>query len=467
MLRIFGHFFPIPTLVLVLTELGSATLVLYLITHPLGQLEPGEAPLLLRFSLGLAALTVVVMMAVGLYNSDSLLDYRLGFARGVVAFLVIAPLAVAGVSILHAMSDLPRQARWLWEVEAAITWLGCLAVSRTIFVHASDLEVLKRRVVILGTGARARRLEALAQIPRLSRFTPVAFIGACGDQVLVMATGVVRLQRTDRVALAQKARELGASEVVLATDDRRGLPVDQLLECKLVGIRVIDYTDFCERETGAVDLDALQPSWFILGAGFHMGPVTEFVKRSFDVAVSLMFLLVVLPVMLFTILAIKLESLGPVLYRQARIGYRGREFTMLKFRSMHVDAERDGAPQWARQNDDRVTQVGALIRKVRIDELPQLINVLRGEMSFVGPRPERPYFVERLAKALPFYNARHAVRPGITGWAQVNYPYGASVEDARQKLSHDLYYVKNRGVFLDLVILVQTVRVILWPVGAR
>ena len=227
MLRIFGHFFPIPTLVLVLTEFGLGTLVLYLISHPMGPVEPDQAPLLLRFSLALAASTVVVMMAVGLYNSDSLLDYRLGFARGVVAFLMIAPLAIVGVSILHAVSDLPRQPDWLWALEAGAAWLGCLAVGRTIFVHASNLEVLKRRVVVLGTGARARRLEGLAQVPRLSRFTPVAFIGACGDQVLVMATEVVRLERTDRVALARKARELGATEVVLATDDRRGLPVDQ------------------------------------------------------------------------------------------------------------------------------------------------------------------------------------------------------------------------------------------------
>jgi lipopolysaccharide/colanic/teichoic acid biosynthesis glycosyltransferase len=178
-------------------------------------------------------------------------------------------------------------------------------------------------------------------------------------------------------------------------------------------------------------------------------------------------LILVLPILLLTALAIKLESVGPILYRQERVGLHGRQFILLKFRSMRVDAERDGMPQWARKRDPRVTRVGAWIRLLRIDELPQLVNVLKGDMSFVGPRPERPLFVEQIAREVPFYLERHSVKPGVTGWAQINYPYGASIEDARQKLSYDLYYLKNRGVFLDLVVLTQTVRVILWPTGAR
>jgi sugar transferase (PEP-CTERM system associated) len=262
-------------------------------------------------------------------------------------------------------------------------------------------------------------------------------------------------------------RKLRAQEIVLATDDRRGLPVHQLLECKLAGIRIVDYLDFCERETGRVDLDALRPSWFIFSDGFRTGPVTDFTKRSFDCAVSVVMLILVLPILLLTALAIKLESVGPILYRQERVGLHGRQFILLKFRSMRVDAERDGMPQWARKRDPRVTRVGAWIRLLRIDELPQLVNVLKGDMSFVGPRPERPLFVEQIAREVPFYLERHSVKPGVTGWAQINYPYGASIEDARQKLSYDLYYLKNRGVFLDLVVLTQTVRVILWPTGAR
>src|SRR6185369_6293997 len=230
---------------------------------------------------------------------------------------------------------------------------------------------------------------------------------------------------------------------------------------------VTDYIDFYERESGRVDLSALRPSWFIFSDGFRMGMVVETVKRTFDVVLALLTLIMVLPLLVLTAFAIKCEGLGSILYRQERVGLRGRVFVLLKFRSMAEDAERDGAPQWAAKRDPRVTRVGGVIRKLRIDELPQLYNVLCGDMSFVGPRPERPYFVNRLAQNIPYYNERHSVKPGITGWAQVNYPYGASLEDARNKLSYDLYYLKNRGLFLDLIILIRTVRVVLWPDGAR
>jgi len=467
MLRIFRHFFPIPTLVLGVVEFVAFAAAFSLITRPVDWLDSSIDPLLIRFSLAFALVVLVTMMAVGLYNSDTFLDYRVALVRTLVALLFFAPLSVGAAFLLHVVSDLPQQPRWYWNVEAAVAWLLCLAITRAVFPQVSSREFLKRRVLVLGTGVRALRLKTLAQGRGPKRFVPVAFVSACGDPPLVEPATFQMTAKGDRAALARKAREAGATEIVLATDDRRGLPVHQLLECKLAGIHVTDYVAFCERETGAVDLDALQPSWFIFGDGFNMGPVPEFVKRSFDVIVSLVFLFLVFPVILLTILAIRVESRGSILYRQARTGLRGREFVLLKFRSMHVDAEENGSPQWAQRNDPRVTRVGAFIRKVRIDELPQLVNVLRGEMSFVGPRPERPFFVSQLAGQLPFYNARHAVRPGITGWAQVNYPYGASVEDARQKLSYDLYYLKNRGIFLDLVILIQTVRVILWPAGAR
>ncbi len=211
---------------------------------------------------------------------------------------------------------------------------------------------------------------------------------------------------SDRAVLAHKARELGVEEIVVATDDRRGLPVHQLLECKLSGIRVTDYVAFCERETGSVDLEALQPSWFILSDGFRTGPVAQFVKRSFDLTIGLMFLLLVLPLMLVTAVAIKLESVGPVFYRQSRIGLRAREFLLLKFRSMRVDAEGNGSPEWAKRNDPRTTRVGAFIRKVRIDELPQLLNVLRGEMSlalFRGPLGSGPALLQGTSR----HPARH------------------------------------------------------------
>jgi sugar transferase (PEP-CTERM system associated) len=284
----------------------------------------------------------------------------------------------------------------------------------------------------------------------------------------VTTVGAIQLkERVDSLDLLATAREVNASEIVIASEDRRGLPVHQLLQCKLSGVRVTDYVDFYERESGRVDLAALRPSWFIFSDGFRTGPVVEGLKRTFDIMLALLTLVLVFPIMALTAVAIRLEGKGPILYRQDRVGLRGEVFILLKFRSMSQDAEVNGSPVWAAKRDPRITRVGWFIRKTRIDELPQLYNVLRGHMSFVGPRPERPYFVNRLAQSIPYYQERHAVKPGITGWAQVNYPYGASLEDARSKLSYDLYYLKNRGLFLDLIILIRTVRVVLWPDGAR
>src|SRR3954447_844372 len=257
------------------------------------------------------------------------------------------------------------------------------------------------------------------------------------------------------------------AEIVVAPNESAPLPVAELLRCRAAGIRVSSYMDFIERQTKTVDPDALQPSWLIFSDGFRDSALAKLSKRCFDIVFSLALLLFTLPLMLLTAAVIVLDSKGPIFYKQERVGLNGRPFLVIKFRSMRTDAEKDGAPQWAAPRDARVTRVGALIRKLRIDELPQLLNVLRGEMSLVGPRPERPCFVEEFTRQIPFYAERHCVKPGITGWAQVNYPYGASLEDARNKLAYDLYYVKNRGLFLDLIVVFQTVRVILFADGAR
>jgi sugar transferase (PEP-CTERM system associated) len=230
---------------------------------------------------------------------------------------------------------------------------------------------------------------------------------------------------------------------------------------------VLELSSFFERENGHLQLDSMNASWMILAEGFHQGMLRDTVKRLFDLVVSGAMLAVTLPLMALTGLLIKLESPGPVLYRQERVGQGGRPFTILKFRSMCVDAEKDGKPRWAGQNDSRVTLVGRFIRRTRIDELPQIFNVFFGDMSFVGPRPERPYFVQDLTQKIPYYGVRHTVKPGITGWAQVRYPYGATDEDAMHKLQYDLYYVKNHSLFLDLMILFQTVQVVVWGKGVR
>ncbi len=342
----------------------------------------------------------------------------------------------------------------------------CIICTRAVFVKLADLDVFKKRVLVLGTGQRAARVAALANGRGDRHFVLQAFLD-CGVDERIVSTPAIELLDCGPDAIVDCARETGAAEIIVAVDDRRGLPVKALLRCRAAGIRVTDYLDFMERQTKTVDLVALQPSWLIFSDGFRCSRAADAGKRVLDVLLSLALLLFTLPLMALTAILIALESPGPVLYRQERIGLGGRVFLLLKFRSMRVDAEADGSAKWAAANDPRVTRVGAVIRKVRIDELPQLINVLRGDMSFVGPRPERPQFVSDFIQEIPFYAERHCVKPGITGWAQINYPYGASPDDARNKLSYDLYYVKNHGIFLDLVIVLQTARVILWADGAR
>ena len=262
--------------------------------------------------------------------------------------------------------------------------------------------------------------------------------------------------------------DLGATEVVLALEERRNaLPLKDLLRVKTAGVHVNDFSSFMERETGRVDLDTLNPSWLIFSDGFSSGRmVSSFLKRIFDIAASGLLLLLTFPLILLFALLVKADSSGPAFFRQKRVGLYGVPFDVIKLRSMRTDAEKDGA-KWAQKDDPRVTRLGKFIRKVRIDELPQTWSVLKGHMSFVGPRPEVPAFVDDLEEKLPFYAERHMVKPGITGWAQINYPYGASVEDARAKLEYDLYYAKNYTPFLDILILLHTLRVVIWPEGAR
>ena len=263
--------------------------------------------------------------------------------------------------------------------------------------------------------------------------------------------------------------ELKIDEIVIALDDKRkGMPLDDLLDCKMSGTTIMDLLEFHEREQGIISLDNVYPSWLVFSDGFAQGGLRELGKRLFDLVASMLLLLVAWPFMVLTVLAIFLEDgiRKPVFYRQTRVGENNENFSVLKFRSMKIDAEKNGA-QWAQKKDSRVTTVGKFIRKCRIDELPQIFNVLKGEMSFVGPRPERPEFVEGFEQRIPYYRERHRVKPGITGWAQLCYPYGANEHDTIQKLQYDLYYVKNYSLFLDLSIMLNTVEVILWGKGAR
>lgn len=261
--------------------------------------------------------------------------------------------------------------------------------------------------------------------------------------------------------------EKGVDRIIVALDERRGrLPTEQLLLCRLKGIRVDDGMAFTEELAGKLSVENLHPSSLIFTNGFKKSVLSKNVKRCVDVVASSVGLFLSMPFCLLIALAIKLDSKGPVFYSQERMGKNGKIFRLIKFRSMGVDAEKNG-PVWAGSCDERITRVGRLIRKSRLDELPQMISVLRGEMSFVGPRPERPFFVERLEKEIPFYSARHVTKPGITGWAQIRYPYGSTVEDALEKLKYDLYYVKHMSVFFDLLIILKTIKIVLLGKGAK
>jgi len=467
MFRVRGLFVPVRTLALLLSEILLMSLVLYLFAAPLDHaaLGPLGVGLSAQFSLLLAVSTILTMVAVGLYNHDALRDYRATLARAVMALALEAPVIFVAM-LLYKQYLSPSVPAWVvWYLKIVVALFLCLLTTRAVCLLFIGSGALKRRVIVIGAGERAQRVKQLGERGG-AHFVAAAFVGLPGRGNTAECSYTLD-DTVDAEQLAQFTRQCRASEIIIATDDRRGLPVHPLLGCKARGIAVTDFLSFCERESGRVDLEALQPSWLIFSDGFRMSWTARAVKRTFDVAVSAAMLVLTLPLLVFTAIAIKLEDGSPVFYSQERVGILGKRFTLYKFRSMRVDAENGSGPQWAEKQDARITRVGAFIRKVRIDELPQLINVLKGDMSFIGPRPERPYFVEQLGRHVPFYAERHAVKPGITGWAQIMYPYGASLQDARHKLSYDLYYVKNHTLLLDLIVLIQTVRVILFPDGAR
>jgi sugar transferase (PEP-CTERM system associated) len=407
-----------------------------------------------------ACLAMGTFIAVGLYSTRQ----RTGLAGILVR--VIAGVVNAGALSALSYYVMPalRVDRSVLGLSVAIGIVSCFLV-RVLFERIVDEDLFKRRVLVYGAGRRARSLLDLRRRSDTRGFKIIGFMTTEGDTVSAPAERLV--MRPDD--LFRWAIDHNLDEIVVAMDDRRqGFPMHELLECRLAGIDILELPSFLERETGKVRLDVLNPSWIIFGEGFRASPRQQLLARGFDVLASLGLLILASPLMLLAMFAIKLEegSDAPLFYRQKRVGFHGRVFDVLKFRSMRLDAEKNGAI-YATRDDPRVTRVGAMMRKVRIDELPQLLNVLRGEMSFVGPRPERPEFVCELEEKIPYYRERHTVKPGITGWAQLCYPYGSSEKDTIEKLQYDLYYVKNRSLLFDLAILVQTVEVVLWGKGAR
>lgn len=466
MIRLFRHY--VPGLILVIGAVEGAILFGAIYIGLSLQLTSG--PAIGHFDLPYvwesAFLYTFIMMSglaiMGLYERglrDQLLGILLRVGLGFVA-------GSALVLVVRAVwPDTPIREQTL-VVAFLISGAGVL-LSRTFFYRLTDQPLFKRRVVVLGAGELASQLEHLRRRTDWQYAQLVGYLPMPKEKTFVPQTKVLRAAGS----LRDIADEYGIDEIVVAVPEPRSaaFPAGQLLDCKMSGIHVVEIATFFERITGKIKLETLTPSNIVFADGFVQALRRGHVHCAFDAIIGLTSFLMMLPIMLLTAIAILVESggRGPILYKQTRVGRHGKPFRILKFRSMYVDAEKHGEAVWADREDDRVTGIGALIRKAHIDELPQLFNILKGEMSFVGPRPERPEFVTQLSKTIPYYDLRHCVNPGLTGWAQIRYPYGASEEDAREKLQYDLYYVKNYSLFLDLTILVQTAQVVFWGKGAR
>lgn len=457
MIRIFSHYLPIRLLLLTLVEAAVLFESVAMFARLRAFAEPVGPPII---EAGVFTFIMLMMMtALGMYQTKAE-AFRATVQRLVVAW-VLAVIIVSAMFYLIPAADIGRANLGL----ASVVALGGVLLVRVLFFRITDVGLPKRRVLVVGNGAEAEQI--IRFLHEGNRGRNVQYAGLY--PVVAEREATDQQRRINHAQLRRTVRDLRVSEIVIAVRDRRGgvLPLRQLLDCKLQGVRVMDLASFYERELGLLQVDQLRASWLIFGEGFNQGIVRDVVKRIFDVLVSLIILAVTLPVLLLGMLAVVLDSRGPLFYRQERVGQGGKRFSIYKLRSMRVDAEKDGQPRWAVQNDARITRVGRFLRKTRIDELPQVYNVLRGDMSFVGPRPERAFFVDQLIEQIPYYDVRHSIKPGVTGWSQVRYPYGASVDDALAKLQYDLYYVKNHSLFLDLLILVETLQVVLLGKGAR
>jgi sugar transferase (PEP-CTERM system associated) len=408
-------------------------------------------------------LLITALCELCLYYNDL---YDLSVVHSAPELLVRVLQAMGAVAIVLAAAYVTAPSV-MFDAGTIITALMLFVIGvmtwRMAFASLAHDARLEERVLVIGTGKTAHVLARQMAMQQDFAYRLVGFLDDGQQSARVRAHDVLgAIGDLERILAEQRI-----DRIVVGLSDRRGcLPIEPLLRAKLAGVRVEDATTTYERLTGKILIDDLKPSWLIFSDGFHASRTTRAIKRMIDLALAIIGSIVAAPLMALSALAIRVDSTGPILYQQQRVGENGRLFTLRKFRSMRADAE-SGTPIWARDKDDRITRVGRILRLTRLDELPQLWNVLRGDMSFVGPRPERPYFVKQLAAVVPFYLERHAVKPGITGWAQVKYRYGSSIEDATEKLRYDLYYIKHLSIFFDLTIVFDTVKVVLFGKGAK
>lgn len=461
MIRVFNHYLRREALLQILFDLGLPLFAV--IGFVLLQVQGGQRgvlPWVATQGLSLSASLFVINTASGLYRPSHGRSLNQSCARAALALSLALPIAYAIFSLMPADFGNRDGIRW-----AALVCVASVIGHRVHAAHTSRASRPHSRILIFGSDLPGELVgKTLREADPRTRIVGY-FPGPNETRSVVAPDQLLSTRRS----LRDCAIDLKVDEIVVALVERRGgsMPLRELLDCKIGGIRVSDMSTHFEKLLGQIRIDHLHAGWLIFGDGFAQGFYRTTAKRLFDVLCAALLLALAAPVLLVAAVAIMLDSKGPVFYRQERVGHAGRSFQVLKFRSMRVDAEQNGQPQWAAAKDDRVTRVGTVIRRFRIDELPQLLNVLKGNMSLVGPRPERPFFVEQLTRDIPYYAVRHSVKPGVSGWAQVRYQYGATVADSLEKLQYDLYYVKNHSLFLDIVILFETIGVVLSGKGAR
>ena len=465
-IRIRKHYLHVPYLIL-----GTFEFVLLFLSFDIVQnvqlvldvLPEAAIPVNPYLSLTYALLFSCGSLAMGVYLSMMREGFIAMFFRTLVAYCFLGALALSSLSLVWPFFDLGGS-NLFWVVMVST---GMALVVRSVFSELIDSDQLSRRVVVLGTGPAARALQQDYESNR--RNLGVRVLGYIGGKDSAVNASYCLPEPDDWLVFCKENR---ISEIIVAQQERRRnegghFPLDALIRCKLAGIDVVNAVSFYERELNQVKLDILQPSWIVFADGFSVSRSRDFAKRLFDLSISLLLAMILLPAVALAALLVFVETGRPILYSQIRTGKDGKPFKIYKIRSMRQDAEKGGKAVWAKANDSRITRVGAFIRNTRLDEIPQLWNVLKGDMSFVGPRPERPEFVETLNKEIPYYSYRHTVKPGLMGWAQLNYPYGASIADAKGKLEYDLYYTKNHSFIMDLLILIQTVEVVLLGKGVH
>ena len=429
--------------------------------------NPVESELYLTFPdfAGQAAIVVFVCVACFYYND--LYDLSSGYSAVDRVLRIEQSLGAASLllGLLYFMVPGLLLGRGVFIIGMVLV-TALIIMSRNLLDKAWQLTAPMQRVVILGTGQLA--LELARELTRrgdLSMKLEGFVGGGPGDKSEKIFGFPVLGPASEMEAIA---KERAVSRIIVAMEDRRGtLPTRELVTLRVQGVRVEDAASALSGLTGRVSLRAVKPSWFVFSDGFHRSKWIDLLKRVTDLAAGIIGLAAAMPIMIVVALVVRLESKGPIIFRQTRVGGMGKCFEVLKFRSMSDDAEKANGAQWASENDPRVTRIGRFLRKYRLDELPQFVNVIRGEMSFVGPRPERPEFVRELRKTIPYYDERHSVRPGLTGWAQVQYAYGSSIEDAYNKLEYDLFYLQNMSLTFDLAIIFQTIRIVIGGHGGR